>query len=717
MTTSAQFPSTPGNPLTGAAVVKTADYQIVSSDIGTWIVVNSSGNHIVTLPATADNAQFIVGVVNIGTGTVTLARNGHNINGAASNASLSKHEAVIITTDGTDWYVGGGQSVLAKDSAGGYAGLDSNALLKLAEMPVGAYAGAITMDYLFDTGTGNSDPGSGNFRLNNATENTATALYVNTTSHDGLALAALLDTLDASTSTLSKAEVRIWKKTDQTVFLIFNVTSRTSHTGYREYAIAIIASSAASPFSNADEYMLSWSRTGDIGVGTGVTVFEVDGAVVAVTGSSLNFRGAWLVGNSYNVGDVVTDGGSSYVCVLFNSGNEPPNGTYWQLIAQAGATGAGASDDVIERNGNVVVDPCSITALVNGMGPVGEVEANGKPLRNNSPCLVEDQIYLINASPVRALATVYQNNTGVPLLVLISFTSGATGNGVFSALSDASNPPSAVVCKTVTANNTANNHAHLTFFVKPGEFYKVTQSGGGTAALGAWRELKLAYGAFSDSGDVSGGRALSTVYQNTTTKAMFVEVQIASANANSSVQGLSDPFALPTSVIDDATQTSSGANTTTAFMIVPPGYYYKVTAASGSLSIWHEYTWDVPVTRSTDLALTTGAGKFRAFKAFTQSINTGAGVATATFPQSFINSSGKVRWYHIITTNSGTNAFSAILGGDGIPAFLTLCQQSAANASAPRSLCGPVLPGRILSAIDTTSGTLTNTHWHEFDLG
>src|SRR5437762_4426389 len=48
--------------------------------------------------------------------------------------------------------------------------------------PQGPYGGPITIDYRFDTAIGNVDPGVGYCRLNNVTENIATALYINTTS-------------------------------------------------------------------------------------------------------------------------------------------------------------------------------------------------------------------------------------------------------------------------------------------------------------------------------------------------------------------------------------------------------------------------------------------------------------------------------------------------------------------------------------------------------
>ena len=49
-----------------------------------------------------------------------------------------------------------------------------------------------------------------------------------------------------------------------------------------------------------------------------------------------NWKGAYGGGTAYVVDDVVESGGSSYVCILASTGNTPPNGTYWNLMAEAG---------------------------------------------------------------------------------------------------------------------------------------------------------------------------------------------------------------------------------------------------------------------------------------------------------------------------------------------------------------------------------------------
>ena len=57
-----------------------------------------------------------------------------------------------------------------------------------------------------------------------------------------------------------------------------------------------------------------------------------------------NWRGAYAGGTAYVVDDVVSSAGSSYVCILASTGNTPPNGTYWNLMAEAGTDGTNGTD-------------------------------------------------------------------------------------------------------------------------------------------------------------------------------------------------------------------------------------------------------------------------------------------------------------------------------------------------------------------------------------
>jgi hypothetical protein len=57
-----------------------------------------------------------------------------------------------------------------------------------------------------------------------------------------------------------------------------------------------------------------------------------------------NWRGAYASGTDYVVDDVVSSGGSSYVCILASTGNATSNGTYWEQMSAAGTNGTNGTN-------------------------------------------------------------------------------------------------------------------------------------------------------------------------------------------------------------------------------------------------------------------------------------------------------------------------------------------------------------------------------------
>lgn len=126
----------------------------------------------------------------------------------------------------------------------------------------GLYGGGVTFDFKFSTTTADADPTAGYFRLSNATENTATQLFINLTSYDGVGLTNVFDNL--ITTLNPRLTFRIIKKSDVTKFLYMSVTAETTATGYRKFTISNIASSASSPFANNDECLILVGFPGNI---------------------------------------------------------------------------------------------------------------------------------------------------------------------------------------------------------------------------------------------------------------------------------------------------------------------------------------------------------------------------------------------------------------------------------------------------------------------
>lgn len=88
----------------GGAIVKIADYTLVEADAFNLIVANLGSAITFTLPAASPNLLWKVYILNIGSGTLTVSRNGLNINGAASDLSIATGKGAIIFTDGTNYF-------------------------------------------------------------------------------------------------------------------------------------------------------------------------------------------------------------------------------------------------------------------------------------------------------------------------------------------------------------------------------------------------------------------------------------------------------------------------------------------------------------------------------------------------------------------------------------------------------------------------------------
>lgn len=127
-----------------------------------------------------------------------------------------------------------------------------------------ASGSAVSIPYTFSTTTTVADPGTGTLRLNQATQNTATAVLADLSDANSIDVTNVLALFDDSTSTV-KGFLRIVKLGDATDWLLFSVASMTSPSGYRNIVVTNIASSAASPFADGDDILIEFARTGDKG--------------------------------------------------------------------------------------------------------------------------------------------------------------------------------------------------------------------------------------------------------------------------------------------------------------------------------------------------------------------------------------------------------------------------------------------------------------------
>ena len=124
--------------------------------------------------------------------------------------------------------------------------------------------GGATFDYTYDTYANDSDPGTGNLRFNNNTLNSASIMYIDDADDNGTDIQTFLRTIDDSTSTI-KGHFRVSNKLNADDFALFTITgSITEASGYFKVPCSKISGSASS-FSNDEDLIITFARTGDKG--------------------------------------------------------------------------------------------------------------------------------------------------------------------------------------------------------------------------------------------------------------------------------------------------------------------------------------------------------------------------------------------------------------------------------------------------------------------
>jgi len=127
-------------------------------------------------------------------------------------------------------------------------------------------------------------------------------------------------------------------------------TAQTAAEAARDASINLATNFTAtattlSPGSSATASYNSGTYTLTLGIPTGATGSTGStGATGAQGPEGLKWLGAYAGGTTYAIDDAVSYNGSSYICKLASTGNLPTNTTYWDTLAEKGASGSGAGD-------------------------------------------------------------------------------------------------------------------------------------------------------------------------------------------------------------------------------------------------------------------------------------------------------------------------------------------------------------------------------------
>lgn len=131
---------------------------------------------------------------------------------------------------------------------------------------IGATGPAAAVQFNFSTTTADADPGSGIFRLNNATAASATAAYFDNNEKGGTSISAWLDTFDDSGNSTLRGYLFLFDPATPATFYVFGVSgSVVDGTGYRKVTIAYVAGQGTLP--NAGAVGVVFAPRGPAGTG------------------------------------------------------------------------------------------------------------------------------------------------------------------------------------------------------------------------------------------------------------------------------------------------------------------------------------------------------------------------------------------------------------------------------------------------------------------
>ncbi len=116
------------------------------------------------------------------------------------------------------------------------------------------------------------------------------------------------------------------------------------------------------------------------------------------------WRGAYNNATAYTPDDVVSSGGSSYICILASTGNAVSNATYWQQMSAAGTNGTDLTSTLGTQGQIVYRDGSGLAAL--NAGTAGQVLQTGGTGANPSWGTLSSDYVKIASTDITAVSSI-----------------------------------------------------------------------------------------------------------------------------------------------------------------------------------------------------------------------------------------------------------------------------------------------------------------------
>jgi hypothetical protein len=270
--------------------------------------------------------------------------------------------------------------------------------------------GGATFDYTFDSSTTASDPGTGKIRFNNATLSSASSMYIDATDDFATNIANYLATIDDSTSTI-KGHFKISRKGLESTFALFTINTLTDNTGW--YTVSCSYVSGAGTFSNNDDIVITFARTGDKG-DTGAQGVQGTVGAQGATGSAgaQGIQGA--VGAQGTIGAQGVQGATGPIAglnthIIFNDSgvaNGSPNLTFNKTSGDLALAGSLKVDGISTRD-TATTTTTAVTQIALFQYPIDTHDTCDVLIKAVSSGARHTTKLLITANSTVAIATEY----------------------------------------------------------------------------------------------------------------------------------------------------------------------------------------------------------------------------------------------------------------------------------------------------------------------
>tara|TARA_X000001382_G_scaffold3435_1_gene3591 strand:- start:203 stop:1006 length:804 start_codon:yes stop_codon:yes gene_type:complete len=209
-------------------------------------------------------------------------------------------------------------------------------------------------------------------------------------------------------------------------------------------------------------------------------------ATVNLGAIKFNWKGAYNNSTAYAVDDVVSSGGSSYICILASQGNAVSNGTYWNIMSQAGTNGTDVGTTLTTQGDILYRDGSGLQRL--GAGTSGyflKTQGTGaNPVWSESSGGVIQTKYFIRDSSFTQSTSSFTDLGDFSLSITPTSTSNKIKLSVFFGAIDSAGNTSAFVYtrngSQVGIGNAEGNRARASFTIQ-GTSYTASNHAEGTS--------------------------------------------------------------------------------------------------------------------------------------------------------------------------------------------------------------------------------------------